>query len=530
MRYLLITIIAVFLFYKQASSQALRPANKSKIYYTQIMFEYPSIDGKAYYKIEVSDEGANAFSNKKIYHAIDSSSAHLASKIFGFGKTYYWRYLAYNKNNKVIFTSPVFSFSTLSNYLVNPKMFKTNIVWHKPEECLPGIISGDNNFLYTRNGEPVFFLIGVNTLCRDFKINYDGNITILDTTELFETNLNNQKLWRSPHIKTPDYEIKMYHHGVIKLPNGNFLCMAKKFNKTAPSSTPINAIIELNYKNELVWSWFEDDYYPNDSNLFKGSHLNSIFVDKENFLYTSNRDLNSIIKIDRSSGKIVYAIGYDMGNGIPFVSNNYFAGQHHVTKLENGNLLMLNNGLGAAPILNSSILEIEEPDGQEALNPVWNYEFNFEPPVFNHVARMGGVTKLPNGNYLVGMGVFNKIFEVNQSQELVWESNYTRKDTIANQFNPVPVYRAHYMSSLYPSYFTCEINKATKTISITNEGTEADTYQIEVFNSKKQKKKSVQTEIKRESAAQIQIPELSTADSIYITPLSNAKRKRSLLF
>ncbi len=525
----------VFIFYilwccSTAVLAQLRPANNSSIYYTQIMFEYPPVPGKAYYKISVSTATGEAFQKNMVYQHTDSSSAHLAGKIFEFGKKYYWCYAAYNFRGEKISGSPTFTFTTKKNKLVDHNRFKLDIKNYQPENVLAGIISGDNNMLYTRKGEPVFFLDGVTTLCRDFIINADGNFTYLDTTVLYECNLDNKILWQSPVLKTPEYEVKFFHHGVIKLANGNYLCMAKKNLKNSSSNIPLNAILEFNHDNKLVWHWFEEDHYLLDTNVFKGSHMNSIFIDSGGFLYVSNRDLNSIIKINRETGEVLYSIGYDMGSNIPFVANGIFAGQHHVTKLKNGNLLMLNNGLGTPPIERTSVLEIEEPAGAGVLSePVWNYIFDFANPIFNHVPRMGGVTELENGNLLVGTGIFNRIFEMNRNFEVVWESNLTRKDTVSQNFNPVPVYRAHFMRSLYPSYFTIELLKQSKSLLIVNEGTENDTYQVSVLDKNKRTKSRHVFYITKESSFKVRLAELQKDDSVEVIPVSNPKRKRTAL-
>ncbi len=86
--------------------------------------------------------------------------------------------------------------------------------------------------------------------------------------------------------------------------------------------------------------------------------------------------------------------------------------QHNPTMLENGNILLYDNGNRRNY---SRILEVR-PDDQEV---VWQYEGNPRDSFYS--MNISGAQRLPNGNTLVCEGRSARFFEVTPDKDIVWE-------------------------------------------------------------------------------------------------------------
>ena len=73
-------------------------------------------------------------------------------------------------------------------------------------------------------------------------------------------------------------------------------------------------------------------------------HGNSIDVDYDDNLILSNRRSNEIIKIIDKNGEVIWIMGGL--NEFQFINDSFNgpAAQHDVTRLDNGNILVFDNG------------------------------------------------------------------------------------------------------------------------------------------------------------------------------------------
>ena len=85
---------------------------------------------------------------------------------------------------------------------------------------------------------------------------------------------------------------------------------------------------------------------------------------------------------------------------------------HHPQLLENGNLLLLDNGMHRG---RSRVLEIDPSERRI----VWKYEGDPPPSFFTRI--MGSAQRLENGNTLITESQKGRIFEVTSEGEIVWE-------------------------------------------------------------------------------------------------------------
>ncbi|MGH7858080.1 MAG: arylsulfotransferase family protein, partial [Candidatus Binatia bacterium] len=87
-------------------------------------------------------------------------------------------------------------------------------------------------------------------------------------------------------------------------------------------------------------------------------------------------------------------------------------GPHDATLLDNGNILIFDNGLGRDW---SRIVEVDPRTNRIA----WQYRA--DPPQAFHTAALGGAQRLPNGNTLFANSYSGEVFEVTSDGQVVWK-------------------------------------------------------------------------------------------------------------
>jgi arylsulfotransferase ASST len=239
-------------------------------------------------------------------------------------------------------------------------------------------------------------------------------------------------LWE---VRQPDH----HHHGIL-LRNGNVLlhCLGRVPDDIArrviggaadhklPSAlyAPPQAeddgamyadyLAELTPKGETVWQWrswehldpVEDGFAEVQAIRTLWALGNGMVELADGDLLVSYRPISTIIRIERGSGRITWKLGPPT-----------LAGQHAPMPLDNGNILIFDNGVHRLddPLPFSRVIEVNPATNEIA----WTYQ---DRPVTNFFApRMGNAQRLPNGNTFVNEATFGRFFEVTREGEVVWE-------------------------------------------------------------------------------------------------------------
>ena len=198
-------------------------------------------------------------------------------------------------------------------------------------------------------------------------------------------------------------------------------------------------IQEFDFNHNLIFDWYASDHlniYDYENNLFIGNipgqiewmHGNSIEVDYDNNLIISNRKSSEIIKIDRYTGDVIWIMGGPTNEFI--ILNDPLNGvswQHNVSRLENGNILIFDNGNYHTPHT-SRVVEYQIDEENKIATLVWEYQ----NPYDYKSKAMGSAQRLSNGNTLINWGTiqidgFNigaNIMEVDYDKNIVLEIQY----------------------------------------------------------------------------------------------------------
>jgi len=231
------------------------------------------------------------------------------------------------------------------------------------------------------------------------------------------------------------------NHDMQRLENGNTLIlMEERVNAPAISGKEMSDkfFIEVDPTGEIVWRWSSVEHFDqfgysdtcrrlmyeqggsiwltNTLSVLPGNTLaekDSRFA-KGNIL-SSQRNTNYVYIVDKGSGRIVWTWGAGPGE---------LVGQHQPVMLDNGNILIYDNGgeAGYPPRCRpyTRLVEVRPLSGEI----VWQYAH--EPTTFKPMSKFfssswGSVQRLPNGNTFSLDTHKGRLFEVTPYGEIVWE-------------------------------------------------------------------------------------------------------------
>ena len=272
--------------------------------------------------------------------------------------------------------------------------------------------------------------------------------------ELVEVDWSGTELWR--------YEDPFMHHDFDRMPNGNTMVLrlvetpkdiAARVKGGIPGTERqgtmwVDSLKEITPEGDVAWEWLGYEHLDPEYDVIcplcdrvEWTHCNACSVLPNGDVLISMLKQNTIAIIDKNTGNIRWRWGLEEGMGH----------QHHPTMLENGNILVFDNGShrpslghGFSPP-SSRVVEIDT----ESKEIVWEYyddeRLNFWGPYISSCQR------LPNGNTLICEGPFGRFLEVTTDRELVWEyispfySNYP-----PNLGRQNAVYRAYRYGPDYP--------------------------------------------------------------------------------
>ncbi len=171
-----------------------------------------------------------------------------------------------------------------------------------------------------------------------------------------------------------------------------------------------------------------DHFAPTDNvELVAGQvdfdHPNALSFDTDGNYVVSWRNLDVLTKIDASTGALLWTLAGPFSaraSDFTFANDplNGFSAQHSVRMLDNGNLLVFDNGT-RHPTPASRAVEYQLDTSAHTATLVW--QFQHAPPIFT--AFTGSVQRLANGNTVIGWTFGSPLLatEVTSAGSTVWE-------------------------------------------------------------------------------------------------------------
>jgi len=283
----------------------------------------------------------------------------------------------------------------------------------------------------------------VNGATRYTYMEFDPNVVqlsqgILPTTAvLLNENLQEMKRIRLlPYNGRTASDISAVDaHDFIYIDDNHYLVLAyfQKVVTNIPASlNPVSnckviaPIIQEINNGQVVWEWdgtnfpefyqhsVEGNDFSNASGVHDYVHINSIFIDPtDNNLICSLRNLNQVIKVDRTTGNILWRLG-GTNSDYPMTADMKFLRQHHATLTDDNKTLLLFDNGEAKERKFSRVLEFAL--AQDAKNIQGFKSYNLPNGIF--AQYMGSVQKRGN-TYFIGCGSEPKIMEVDYTTDKI---------------------------------------------------------------------------------------------------------------
>lgn len=269
---------------------------------------------------------------------------------------------------------------------------------------------------------------------------------------MIELDRDGKEVW-SHHDQTQ-------HHDYTRLANGNTVYLAweklpEEISKAVqgghhhdedPDVMWGDVVREIDKDGKLVRQWNSWEYLdverdricPLESHK-EWTHANSLEVLANGDWLISFRLTSTVAIVDGQSGAIKWRWSpgdanpdHDKKFGPPELSH-----QHNAQMLDNGNILVFDNGCHRmrGPTW-SRIVEID-PESYE-----FKWMFAGKTILEFYSFMVSGCHRLPNGNTLITEGATGRLLEVTQSHKVVWE--YVSPWTVPSRFGPSPaVFRSY---------------------------------------------------------------------------------------
>jgi hypothetical protein len=183
-----------------------------------------------------------------------------------------------------------------------------------------------------------------------------------------------------------------------------------------------------------TWRWVLLEHYAPPEAFTDWSHVNGVsYVPNEQAMLLSSRSLNAVYKIDLTTERIVWKLGFDGRPGedgfrgdFEMAERDRFYNQHAPEAQADGNIVLFDNG--AYGIRESSrAVEYELDTSVEPPRARVVWEFSPTPPIFAPI--WGDADRLSNGNTLITFGRLGNadherttFVEVDAEGEVVWQA------------------------------------------------------------------------------------------------------------
>jgi hypothetical protein len=269
-------------------------------------------------------------------------------------------------------------------------------------------------------GTPVFY----EELTRpafDFKLQPNGYLSFHDGGYGFRNHIMDSAFEVIENHKIIGFSGTDFHDFKI-LDNGNYLLLGWE-DRLVDMDTVIpggqqgvtvrgTLIQEQDDAGLVLWQWSSWDHFKiletdtshvnlYSSNLIDYVHTNAVFQDSDTSILISSRNMHEITKINKNTGELMWRMGGSQ-NEFSFVGDDTlgFSGQHDISRLENGNYLLFDNGW-FHPDNVSSALELQLDEVNKTASVVSRYRSQPDD-ISGYI--MGSSQRLPGGNTLVGWG------------------------------------------------------------------------------------------------------------------------------
>lgn len=264
-----------------------------------------------------------------------------------------------------------------------------------------------------------------------------------ETFYIFDNNFNFIDSIENP---TASYTkpLSLDWHEIISLKNGHYLLLLTKtvikdMSKVIEDGNSeailiTNVLIETDFNGEIFWEWDALDHLniTDVSNIvdltqkqIDLTHINSFVEDNDGNIIVSIRNYDEIVKINKITGEFIWRFGGSTSKNNQFnIINDElngfkgFSHQHCISLLDNGNILLFDNGNAKIPPYSRAV-EYQLNYDEKTAHKVW--ESRKTPDIF--LPSLGSVQRFENGSTLINWGKYG-ISEVNALNKVTFDLTY----------------------------------------------------------------------------------------------------------
>lgn len=215
--------------------------------------------------------------------------------------------------------------------------------------------------------------------------------------------------------ETSTTDIHPGHHAFVHQTDGTLLWPVYDFREVDGVWVRGDTVMKRTPDGTVTAFWSTWDTFTYDPGFdYDGSgwtHVNGLTWDEtDGATYVSIRNLNCVVKLDEA-GKVVWQLG-GADSDFTFSGRRTFTHQHRLRPLENGHVIVFDNGANAAE--GSRVVEFALDEAAGTATEVWSYE----PGLF--VYSLGDLWRLPSGNTLVSWGTLGRFELIDGGGESFW--------------------------------------------------------------------------------------------------------------
>jgi hypothetical protein len=222
------------------------------------------------------------------------------------------------------------------------------------------------------------------------------------------------------------------HHELLLVDNGTMAYVdsyhsvkydLSKFGGPVNGTVVEPVIQEINLASgNVVWEWHglphvpvAETYRSLQDKSVDYFHLNSIAVDTDGNLIVSGRHISAVLKINRSSGAVMWQLG-GKRSSFRFTGGTGPSFQHDARVVGPNTYSVFDNGVSRKPPYSRGVIFQVDP-AQHTARVI--AEWRHQPDIFSKIE--GSNRELPNGNRLIGWATAGVATEY-AGHTVVWES------------------------------------------------------------------------------------------------------------
>lgn len=278
------------------------------------------------------------------------------------------------------------------------------------------VVNGQVQYTYAHTDPNAYQLPGVNNI-QGYEVICDSNFNEIKRVTLgsYKTISNSPQGAIDGHdfilIDDNHYIVETYYEQTVNnIPDS--LTKVSNVKVVAP-------VIQEIENDNVVWQWSATNYpefystsvegngFSDSTTIWDYMHINSMYIDpRDNNLICSFRNLNQILKINRTTGAIMWRLG-GKNSDFPMTSDQVFLRQHCVTLTDNNQTLLVFDDGEATERPSTRIVEFNLNETTHTIN-----SFKAFPLPEPFTAFTGSVQKRGD-TYFIGGGTAAYTLEIN---------------------------------------------------------------------------------------------------------------------